>query len=245
MKKYVGSEYSVIFALFGALIIFALFPLLAYQIDAYSRYNQHSPYTNPVSIIAAMGAGGIGAIFTSLLINGNLIARDAIHGPIAGAIVCGASSLYITNPVYAFVAGCAGGINQAVIQNFIEKPAISKKLVLSTVSWSLFGMQGIIGAGFAAGWEAITFGTVSNGMTIEPTTLQFSSQFEFYGGLISAGIGMSFGLVVGVIFMAINGQRSREYFEDFYYWFNCDSIRYDIEEEQPQVKIPAKPVPKP
>ncbi len=220
MKRYVGSEYSVLFAIFGALIIFALFPLLAYEIDAYSRYNQYSPYTNPISIIAAMGAGGIGAIMSSLLINGNIIARDAIHGPIAGAIACGASSLYITNPVYAFLAGCAGGISQALIQNFIEKPAISKKLVLSTVSWSLFGMQGILGACFAAGWKAINFTTVSKSMPVEPATLQFTSQFEFYGGLISAGIGMAFGLLIGGIILLINGQRSRDYFEDYLYWFN-------------------------
>lgn len=30
MKKYVGSESTVLFSTFGALIIFALFPLLAY-----------------------------------------------------------------------------------------------------------------------------------------------------------------------------------------------------------------------
>jgi hypothetical protein len=30
MKKYTGSEYSTLFALFGSLIIFALFPLLSY-----------------------------------------------------------------------------------------------------------------------------------------------------------------------------------------------------------------------
>jgi len=38
---------------------------------------------------------------------------------VAGAIACGASSLYITTPVYAFVAGAAGGITQTIIQNFI------------------------------------------------------------------------------------------------------------------------------
>jgi hypothetical protein len=94
-----------------------------------------------------------------------LIIRDALHGPIAGAIVVGASSLYISNPVYAFVAGAAGGIIQSLIQNLIEKRGATRKWIVSTVSWSLFGMQGIIGAGFAAGWKAI-FYTNSNGMTV-------------------------------------------------------------------------------
>lgn len=113
-----------------------------------------------------LGSGAIGAIIVSTLINGYIIARDAIHGPIAGAIAVGASSLYITNPVYAFIAGISGGICQAVIQNLIEKVAAKKKWIVSTVSWSLFGLQGLIGAGFAAGWKAILF-TSKNGMTVD------------------------------------------------------------------------------
>jgi hypothetical protein len=46
---------------------------------------------------------------------------------------------------------------QAFIQNFIERRAAAIKMVISTVSWSLFGLQGLIGAGFAAGWKAIYF----------------------------------------------------------------------------------------
>lgn len=139
MKKYTSSEYSSAYAAFGALIIFALFPLLSYEIDAYTRYNSYSPYTNPVCIIIGMGSGLIGAMFVSLLINGTLILRDALHGPIAGAIVVGASSLYITIPTYAFVAGASGGIIQALIQNLVEKPAARKRMIVSTVSWTLFG----------------------------------------------------------------------------------------------------------
>jgi hypothetical protein len=112
----------------------------------------------------------------STLINGYLIARDAIHGPIAGAIAVGASSLYITNPVYAFVTGVSAGIIQSIIQNLIEKQAAKKRWIVSTVSWSLFGLQGIIGAGFASGWKAILFSN-SNGLTIEPSTLSQNSQF--------------------------------------------------------------------
>lgn len=173
-----------------------------------------------------MGAGAISATSISYLINGYLISRDAIHGPIAGAIAVGASSLYVTNPVYAFVAGAGAGIIQTIIQNLFEKRAARGKLVLSTVSWSLFGLQGIIGAGFASGWKAIYF-TNTNGLTIEPQTLNFTSQFEFYGGLISAGIGAAFGLVVGIFVILVNGQRSEEYFEDSFYWFANDGIRFE------------------
>jgi hypothetical protein len=85
---------------------------------------------------------------------------------VAGAIACGASSLYITNPVYAFVAGSVGGITQTLIQNFIERRASNQKKIVSTVSWSLFGIQGIIGAAFAAGWQAITYSTIYHQVVI-------------------------------------------------------------------------------
>jgi hypothetical protein len=253
MKKYTSSESSTLYSLFGALIIFALFPLLAYEIDAYSRYNQYSPYTSPVCIIIGLATGAIGSILVSTLINGYIIARDAIHGPIAGAIVVGASSLYITNPTYAFVAGLSGGIIQGLIQNLIEKRAARNRWIVSTVSWSLFGIEGLVGAGFAAGWKAIYF-TTQNGMTVEPATLSFTSQFELYGGLISAGIGAGFGILAGFLVILVNDQKSRQYFDDYYYWFANDGIRYDSIKEksirtiqpepqqQPQPQ-PPKPLP--
>lgn len=165
------------YALFGSLIIFALFPFLAYEIDAYTYFHDYSTYSNPLSIILAMGAGTIGAIFVSLFIHGFIIARDVIHGPIAGAIAVGASSLYITNPTYALVAGCAGGIIQGIIQNLIETPAVKRHRIISSVSWCLFGFQGLVGAAFAAGWKAIVF-TSSDAMPINASAItNFSQQF--------------------------------------------------------------------
>lgn len=64
-------------------------------------------------------------------------------------------------------------------------------------------------------------------MTVENATLyDSSSQFEFYGGLISAGIGAAFGLGIGVIVFLVNGQESRQYFNDYYYWLASDGIRF-------------------
>lgn len=174
LKKYTCSGYSALYASFGCLIIFLFFPLLAYEVDAYARYNLFTLYTNPVCVIIAMGAGAIGALLVSLSFNGILILRDVLHGPIAGAIAVGSSSLYITNPVYALVAGASAGIIQSLIQNYFEKTAIKKRNIISTVSWSLFGFEGLVGAGFASGWKAIYI-TNTSGMTIESSTLNFSS----------------------------------------------------------------------
>lgn len=92
-------------------------PFLAYEIDAYIYFNSWATYTLPTCILLGMGAGVIGGITFSLIYNGELIIRDAIHGVIAGAIVTGASSLYLTNPGYALITGGVGGFTQSIIQN--------------------------------------------------------------------------------------------------------------------------------
>ena len=78
----------------------------------------------PLCIILGMGAGVVGAILVSIMYNGYLIARDATHGVVAGAIVAGASSLYLLNPSYALIAGGVGGLIQALIQNIFERKGI-------------------------------------------------------------------------------------------------------------------------
>jgi len=61
----------------------------------------------------------MGAIISSLFINGEIIVRDVINGPIAGAITVGASTLYITNPAYSLLTGLIGGLTQGCIQNLM------------------------------------------------------------------------------------------------------------------------------
>lgn len=73
--------------------------------------------TGPVYIILAMGAAVVGSVIFSVLINGTVVARDLIHAPIAGGIIAGSASFFITAPVYTFVVGFTGGAIQAVLQN--------------------------------------------------------------------------------------------------------------------------------
>ena len=226
----------------GTLIIFSLFPILAFQPDGMTHFNQYSPYTNPLCIIAGLGSGAVGALFVSALVNGTIIVRDLFHGVIAGAIVVGASSLYISNPIYAIVAGTSGGAIQALIQNFIERTAAREKKVVSTVSWSLFGIQGIIGAGFAAGWKAILYNS-KNGLPVESRILDiFNPQFELYGGLISAGIGLGSGLLVGLLVLLLNKHGENDFFEDNVYWMNTDYLNKLVRQENVKPFDHPKPI---
>ena len=128
-------------------------PFLAYDIDAYIYQNRFAPYVSAFIILLAMGAGMITSLVFTLFFNGYIIARDITHGAIAGAIATGAGSLYIFVPGFAILTGAFAGFIQAFIQNYFERKAIRKGYLISTVSWSLFGVQGFIGGFFATFWK--------------------------------------------------------------------------------------------
>ncbi len=154
-KFYQASIFSLRFALLGTLIIFTLFPMLSYAVDNSRAFNTFYLYTGPTSLLLGMSSSVISTCCMSSLINGNIIARDIMHAPIAGGIVVGSASAFIAHPVYSMVAGFAGGAVQTLIQNLIEKTWSQKKSIVSSISWSLFGVQGLLGGVFATGYKRI------------------------------------------------------------------------------------------
>jgi hypothetical protein len=182
---------------------------LAYEIDAYIFQNTFATYVSPLVVLLAMGAGMIGSLCSSLIINGYLVARDGTHGVIAGAIAVGASSIYIVNPTYALITGFIGGAIQGIIQNSLERYGISRGYILSTVSWSLFAIQGFIGGCFSAGWKRLANDKYSSTFSSTGSVLKnYGEQYQFYAMLVSAGMGLGFGLIAGVIIYFTNFQYS-------------------------------------
>jgi hypothetical protein len=154
-----------------------------------------------------MGAAVIGALCISALINGNLILRDIIHAPIAGGIVVGSASMFIANPLYAMVAGFTAGIVQSLIQNVIEKNYMKSKSVVSTISWSLFGVQGLIGGVFATGYKNI-IDNYSNGINYSNSaSINYNPGYQLLIAVIAAGIGLGFGILAGIIIYLVSAHR--------------------------------------
>lgn len=176
-------------------------------------------------MILALGAAAIGGFFMSALFNGKLIIRDIINAPIAGGIAIGASSLFITNPCYAVVVGFSAGFIQVFIQNAVEKPLVQKRGINELLSFSLFGLQGLIGSGFAAGWRAIV-GGYSDKVAIDKIILNQSQPiYQFVIGLISAAIGLGIGLIAGLLIYFVTRHQTYEHYTDRTYWILNDKIR--------------------
>jgi hypothetical protein len=179
----------------------------------------------PTSLIVGMGAAVLGALCLSSLINGFVIVRDVVHAPIAGGIVVGSASTFITNPVYVLVAGFTAGLVQAFIQNLIERKWMKTKSVVSTISWSLFGVSGLVGAAFAAGYQKIIL-SHSNGFTYRAGTVDSNPGYQMLIAVISAGIGLGFGVISAIFVNIFSSQKSNEQFTDRTYWSSDDGLTY-------------------
>ena len=145
-----------------------------------------------------MGASiGASLIFTCI-INGHIIIRDIIHAPIAGAIIGGSASFFTTNTTQPMIAGFVGGMMQTIIQNLLERRNAMHGSVISTISWNLFGIQGILGS-IVASIYCHTANSSPMGFIYSIKSIDMNPGYLILSALISAGIGLGFGLIIGLI----------------------------------------------
>jgi hypothetical protein len=218
---------SVSRAIFGVLIIFLFFPCLAMDLNSYHGINVFNVYVGPLSIILSMGSALGAALIFTCLINGYIIARDLIHAPIAGAIIGGTSSFFTINPGESIIIGFVGGALQTIIQNLIEKSNSRKSGIVSTVSWSLFGIQGLLGAVAAVVFDDILKRGTKNGLNYNAQTSDKNPIFLLIMALISAGIGLGTGVVSGIFACCFSSSNFANHFHDKNYWYNSDGIAYN------------------
>lgn len=112
-------------------------------------------YTPVLCIILSISASTLTSIAISLIAKGDLVVRHLVYGPVAGAIIGGASSYYTTNPVYAIVVGVTGGALQTIFMLIKQNRVENGMRPFTTISWSLFGIQGFIGSAYAVCWKEI------------------------------------------------------------------------------------------
>jgi hypothetical protein len=86
---------------------------------------------------------------------------------------------------------------------------------ITTVSFSLFGLQGLIGSAIAIGWKAIVENNSDNFIYVHIG--EDSAIFILYG-LICAGIGLGIGILSGLLVWIINNHTRENQFTDKTNW---------------------------
>ena len=116
--------------------------------------NPFSSYTSILCVIFSISGSTIASIALGMIFYGQPIVRHLVYGPIAGAVIGGASSFYTSNPVYAIVVGVTGGMLQTIFMS-IQQYLVNTKgyKPITTVSFTLFAIQGFIGSAFAVCWK--------------------------------------------------------------------------------------------
>lgn len=227
-KHYTGNHFSVALSLMGNLIVWVLFPILTMDPESQIRVGStFQLYTVPLNILLSIAGSTVMAVGLSSMINHTIAVRDIVQAPTAGAVAVASAAYYITNPVYAIVIGSVAGLIQTGLQTMIEKPSSRKNHnVVNTFSFIVFGVQGIFASVFASGFRH-ALETQTDGLTVTVSEIP-EPIFGFVIGVISAGIGILFGLLIGVFLIIFARHERDEHFHDFTYWMNDDGIRYDI-----------------
>lgn len=191
--------------------------------DADTSVSANGIYTGPYTIMFALAASTISSSMISLLFHdGRLGIRDMIYGSIAGGISSSSAAFYVTKPVYGILFGFLSGIIQTLVMNLIEKKFARENRIFNTYSFTLFGIQGVLGCIFAAAWKAIV-GGFSDGFDYK---LDENYVYEFTDGLISIAFGVAFGSIVGLLVLLVAGHERKDHFTDTAYWMSGDGIRY-------------------
>ena len=154
-KNYTANGFSSAYSLLGTAILAISLPFLIYDWhQVIDGSNPFSTYTPVLCVILSVSASTLSCVALGLIFYGRPIVRHLIYGPIAGAVIGGASSYYISNPVYAIVVGATGGILQAIFMT-VKQYLVNTKgyRPITSVSFTLFGIQGFIGSAFAVCWK--------------------------------------------------------------------------------------------
>lgn len=90
-------------------------PFLIYDWHNTVANNLFSFYIPVLCVLLSISGSTIACIALGMIFYGRPIVRHLVYGPVAGAIIGGASSYYTSNPVYAIVVGVTGGMIQTIV----------------------------------------------------------------------------------------------------------------------------------
>lgn len=189
-----------------------------------------------------MASSALVGIAFSIFVYAKIVPRDMLNSLIAGGVASVSAGFYFTNPVWPMVLGSACGIVQSLVQGLIEKKVAMKNRIFNTFSFTLFGVQGLIGSIFAAIFRRVVEDR-NDGISFNFNGMNDQNPgYDIAVALISAALGIGFGLISGLIILAVTKHLKEDHFDDYTYWVPDDGIRYPKAltpmEEVPVIVIP-------
>lgn len=166
----------------------------------------------------------VGTAF-SIFVYEKTIPRDFINSVVAGGVASCTAGVYFTNPVWPLVLGSVTGMVQSLVQGLIEKRIAMKGRIFHTYSFTLFGVQGIIGGVFASIFRKVVE-TRNDKFTYNFTINQNPAGYDLAMACLSAALGIGFGLLIGIFVLITARHEKFDHFDDYTYWVPDDGLRY-------------------
>ena len=97
--------------------------------------------------------------------------------------------------------------------------------IYNTFSFTLFGVQGLLGGVFASIFRAV-IDTRNDGFTYNFVNATKPAGYDLAMATLSAGFGIAFGIVTGLFVLLTTNHERLDHFTDYTYWVPDDGIRY-------------------
>ena len=249
MLPYTGSLLSGALSFFGASLLFAVFPIitadpeLSWIVNGSSAATEtltlasHIFFIVPLSIWFCMSASVLVGVAFSIFVYEKTVPRDMINSLVAGGVASCTAGVYFTNPVWPLCLGAACGITQSLVQGLIEKRIAMKSRIFHTNSFTLFGVQGLLGGVFASIFRAVVL-TRNDKFVFDFTFNSNPAGYDLAMACLSAALGLAFGILAGIFILITARHEKFDHFDDYTYWVPDDGLRYP--QQAPQ--IPEIPV---
>jgi hypothetical protein len=97
--------------------------------------------------------------------------------------------------------------------------------IYNTFSFTLFGVQGLLGGVFASIFRAV-IDTRNDGFTYNFVNAPKPAGYDLAMATLSAGFGIAFGIITGLFVLLTTNHERLDHFTDYTYWVPDDGIRY-------------------
>ena len=176
----------------------------------------------PLSIILTMGSAMINSLIYRLFAGKfNVKTRQICNCLIAGIIVGGTSSYYITNLAFSIFFGLVAASWQMLSDYYIEDKIYKKIGMLTTYGCTLYVPHSILCCLVSLGLSKALQDKSTNNITY---TFLYSIPSGIYVCLVSIGIGFGTGILSGLIMSFINGYQAGDYMHDKTEWYLRDGM---------------------
>lgn len=224
-----GSYFNDVTAMIGTIFLWIYWPSfngalaslpIGTKVDEATAYEKQAQFLCIINTVLSLCGCCVAAFGTSALVGGRFNMIHIQNATIAGGVAIGSAAALRLTPGGAVLVGMSAGVISTLGFQYLS-PFLEQKLKLGDTCGvhNLHGIPGVF-AGLVAGFAA--FGQSESFLAHNPNT---QIVYQIYSLLVTLGIAIGGGLLMGFIVSTLNFTKSPElasdeFFDDSPFWFH-------------------------